>query len=82
MCRPVALQVDEATIVSSTGALALPRTPKHLVVVGGGVIGLELGSVWRNLGAEVTVVEFAEKIIPALVTPLLFLPPCPVTCIV
>lgn len=61
-----ALEVDEATIVSSTGALALPRIPKHLVVVGGGVIGLELGSVWRNLGAEVTVVEFAEKIIPAL----------------
>ncbi|CDJ65002.1 LOW QUALITY PROTEIN: dihydrolipoyl dehydrogenase, putative [Eimeria necatrix] len=61
-----ALEVDEETIVSSTGALALPRVPKHLVVVGGGVIGLELGSVWRNLGAEVTVVEFCDKIIPAL----------------
>lgn len=61
-----ALEVDETTIVSSTGALALPRIPKHLVVVGGGVIGLELGSLWRNLGAEVTVVEFSEKIIPAL----------------
>lgn len=61
-----ALEVDETTIVSSTGALALTSIPKHLVVVGGGVIGLELGSVWRNLGAEVTVVEFAEKIIPSL----------------
>ncbi|KAL8445076.1 hypothetical protein Emed_005876 [Eimeria media] len=61
-----ALEVDEKQIMSSTGALELQQVPKHLVVVGGGVIGLELGSVWHNLGAEVTVVEFAEKIIPSL----------------
>ncbi|KAL8429262.1 hypothetical protein Efla_005539 [Eimeria flavescens] len=61
-----ALEVDEKQIMSSTGALELTRVPTHLVVVGGGVIGLELGSVWRNLGAEVTVVEFSEKIIPSL----------------
>ncbi|CDJ55972.1 dihydrolipoyl dehydrogenase, putative [Eimeria maxima] len=61
-----ALEVDEQQIVSSTGALALSSVPRHLAVVGGGVIGLELGSVWRNLGAEVTVVEFCDKIIPAL----------------
>ncbi|KAL8436011.1 hypothetical protein ACSSS7_002056 [Eimeria intestinalis] len=61
-----ALEVDEKQIMSSTGALELQHVPKHLVVVGGGVIGLELGSVWHNLGAEVTVVEFAEKIIPSL----------------
>lgn len=63
-----ALEVDETTIVSSTGALALQRVPRHLVVVGGGVIGLELGSAWRNLGSEVTVVEFADKIIPSMDT--------------
>lgn len=61
------VQVDEKQIVSSTGALSLSRVPRHLAVVGGGVIGLELGSVWRNMGAEVTVVEFCDKIIPALV---------------
>ncbi|CDI82910.1 dihydrolipoyl dehydrogenase, putative [Eimeria acervulina] len=61
-----ALEVDEKQIVSSTGALSLSRVPRHLAVVGGGVIGLELGSVWRNMGAEVTVVEFCDKIIPAL----------------
>ena len=54
--------VDEKKIVSSTGALALDKVPEHLVVVGGGVIGLELGSVWRRLGAKVTVVEFLDKI--------------------
>ncbi|MCW8862202.1 MAG: FAD-dependent oxidoreductase, partial [Rhodospirillales bacterium] len=52
------LTIDEKQIVSSTGALALTSVPKSLVVIGGGVIGLELGSVWRRLGAEVTVVEF------------------------
>ena len=56
--------IDEKTIVSSTGALALPSVPKRLLVVGGGVIGLELGSVWRRLGAQVTVVEFLDRIIP------------------
>ncbi len=56
--------VDEKTIVTSTGALELDKVPGHLVVIGGGVIGLELGSVWRRLGAEVTVVEFLDRLIP------------------
>ena len=54
--------IDEKKIVSSTGALALEKVPEHLIVVGGGVIGLELGSVWRRLGAKVTVVEYLDKI--------------------
>jgi dihydrolipoamide dehydrogenase len=54
--------VDEKTIVTSTGALDLSQIPKKMVVVGGGVIGLEMGSVWRRLGAEVTVVEFMDNI--------------------
>ena len=58
--------IDEKTIVSSTGALALPTVPKHLVVIGGGYIGLEMGSVWRRLGAEVTVVEFLDRITPTM----------------
>ena len=58
--------IDERRIVSSTGALALGRVPGHLVVVGGGVIGLELGSVWRRLGARVTVVEFLDQILPGM----------------
>jgi dihydrolipoamide dehydrogenase len=58
------VEIDEERIVSSTGALALSAVPKTLVVVGGGVIGLELGSVWRRLGSEVTVVEFLDHIIP------------------
>lgn len=56
------ITIDEKTIVSSTGALDLPSVPKKMVVIGGGVIGLELGSVWRRLGAEVTVVEFLDHI--------------------
>ena len=56
--------VDEKRIVSSTGALALDRVPRSMLVIGGGVIGLELGSVWRRLGAEVTVVEFLDRILP------------------
>jgi dihydrolipoamide dehydrogenase len=56
--------VDEKTILSSTGALSLDSVPKHLVVVGGGYIGLEMGSVWQRLGAEVTVVEFLDRIVP------------------
>ncbi len=56
------LKFDEKKIVSSTGALTLPEVPKKLAVVGGGVIGLELGSVWARLGAEVTVIEFAPQI--------------------
>jgi dihydrolipoamide dehydrogenase len=58
------VEVDEARVVSSTGALALGKVPKHLVVVGGGYIGLEMGSVWRRLGADVTVVEFLDRIVP------------------
>ncbi len=54
---------DEKTIVSSTGAIALEKVPAHLVVVGGGVIGLELGSVWARLGAKVTVIEYLDKIL-------------------
>jgi dihydrolipoamide dehydrogenase len=57
---------DGAKIVDSTGALALPVVPKRMVVIGGGVIGLELGSVWRRLGAEVTVVEFLDQILPGM----------------
>ena len=58
--------VDERRIVTSTGAIALDAVPKHLVVIGGGYIGLELGSVWRRLGAEVTVVEFLDRIVPTM----------------
>jgi dihydrolipoamide dehydrogenase len=58
------VEIDETVIVSSTGALALPKTPKHMVVIGGGVIGLELGTVWGRLGAKVTVVEFLDRILP------------------
>jgi dihydrolipoamide dehydrogenase len=58
--------VDEERIVSSTGALSLKEVPKRLLVVGGGYIGLELGSVWRRLGSEVTVVEFLGRITPGL----------------
>ncbi|HEX3576683.1 MAG TPA: dihydrolipoyl dehydrogenase [Rhodopila sp.] len=60
--------VDEKKIVTSTGALELEKVPGHLVVVGAGVIGLELGSVWRRLGAEVTVVEFLDRIVPGMDT--------------
>ena len=60
--------VDEKQIVSSTGALELEKVPGHLLVVGGGVIGLELGSVWKRLGAEVTVVEFLDRIVPGMDT--------------
>jgi len=60
------VEIDEKTVVSSTGALELGKVPGKLVVVGGGVIGLELGSVWRRLGAEVTVVEFLDNILPGM----------------
>lgn len=60
------VDVDESMIVSSTGALALEKVPDHLVVVGGGYIGLEMGSVWRRLGAKVTVVEFLDTILPTM----------------
>jgi dihydrolipoamide dehydrogenase len=58
--------VDEKRIVTSTGGLALESVPKRLVVIGGGYIGLELGSVWQRLGAEVTVVEFLDRLVPAM----------------
>lgn len=58
--------VDEKRIVTSTGALELDTVPAHLVVIGAGVIGLELGSVWRRLGAEVTVIEFLDRIVPGI----------------
>ncbi len=60
------VEIDEQQIVSSTGALALAKVPVHLVVVGGGYIGLEMGSVWRRLGAKVTVVEFLDRIVPGM----------------
>ncbi len=60
--------VDEKRIVTSTGALELDAVPKHLVVIGAGVIGLELGSVWRRLGAEVTVIEYLDRIVPGIDT--------------
>ena len=60
------VEIDQKVIVDSTGALALPKVPKHMVVIGGGVIGLELGSVWLRLGAEVTVVEYLDQILPGM----------------
>jgi dihydrolipoamide dehydrogenase len=60
------VEVDQNRIVDSTGALSLPEVPKSLVVIGAGIIGLELGSVWRRLGAEVTVVEFLDRITPGM----------------
>ncbi len=60
------VEIDEKQVVSSTGALELAKVPKHLVVVGAGVIGLELGSVWARLGAKVTVVEFLDRILPGM----------------
>ena len=64
--RSTALTIDEERIVSSTGALSLPQVPQRLVVIGAGYIGLELGSVWRRLGSEVTVVEFLDRIAPGI----------------
>ncbi|MGL5719723.1 MAG: dihydrolipoyl dehydrogenase, partial [Alphaproteobacteria bacterium] len=58
--------VDEKQIVSSTGALSLEKIPSSMVVIGGGYIGLELGSVWRRLGTDVTVVEFLDRLVPAM----------------
>src|SRR5262245_18751021 len=60
------IDIDEQSIVSSTGALSLPQVPKRMLIVGAGVIGLELGSVWRRLGAEVGVVEFLDRVLPGL----------------
>ena len=58
------VEIDQKIVVDSTGALELPKVPNHMVVIGGGVIGLELGSVWRRLGAKVTCVEFLDQILP------------------
>jgi dihydrolipoamide dehydrogenase len=60
------IEIDEKRIVSSTGALSLDRVPERLLIVGAGVIGLELGSVWHRLGAQVTVVEFLDRILPGM----------------
>jgi dihydrolipoamide dehydrogenase len=60
------IDFDEKRIVSSTGALELPAVPKKLLIVGAGIIGLELGSVWRRLGAEVAIVEFLDHILPGI----------------
>ena len=60
------IEIDEKRVVSSTGALELSKVPERLVVVGAGVIGLELGSVWRRLGSQVTVVEFLDRILPGM----------------
>jgi dihydrolipoamide dehydrogenase len=66
VARLKGIDIDEQRIVSSTGALSLPAVPKDLLVVGAGVIGLELGSVWRRLGANVTVVEFMDGVLPGM----------------
>ena len=60
------IDIDEKHIVSSTGALSLAEVPRHLLVIGAGIIGLELGSVWRRLGAQVTVVEFLDGVLPGM----------------
>ena len=60
------VSVDNVRIVDSTGALSLPEVPKSLVVIGAGIIGLELGSVWRRLGADVTVIEYLDRITPGM----------------
>ncbi len=62
------IEIDEKQVVTSTGALTLSEVPKHMIVVGAGVIGLELGSVWQRLGAKVTVVEFLDGILPGMDT--------------
>jgi dihydrolipoamide dehydrogenase len=66
IARLPGVDIDEKTVVSSTGALELPAVPKRLLVIGAGVIGLELGSVWRRLGAEVTVIEYLDRILPGM----------------
>ena len=66
VARLPGVDIDEKRVVSSTGALALERVPERLLVVGAGVIGLELGSVWRRLGSQVVVVEFLDRILPGM----------------
>ena len=60
------IEIDEKNIVSSTGALSLDKVPKELVVIGGGYIGLEMGSVWSRLGSNVTVLEYLDYITPGM----------------
>ena len=60
------IKIDERTIVSSTGALSFSKVPKKLIIIGGGYIGLEMGSIWKRLGSNVTVVEFLDHIIPEI----------------
>ena len=60
------IEIDEKIVVSSTGALSLTKVPAKMVVIGGGVIGLEMGSVWRRLGSEVTVIEFLDQLLPGM----------------
>jgi dihydrolipoamide dehydrogenase len=60
------VEIDEKKIVTSTGALEISKVPEHFVVIGGGYIGLEMGSVWRRLGAKVTVIEFLDRITPGM----------------
>ena len=66
VARLKGIEIDEKRIVSSTGALSLSKVPENLLVIGAGVIGLELGSVWRRLGAKVTVVEFLDGVLPGM----------------
>jgi len=66
IARLKGIEIDEKRIVSSTGALSLDKVPSRLLIVGAGVIGLELGSVWHRLGAKVTVVEFLDRILPGM----------------
>ena len=66
VARLPGIEIDEAQVVSSTGALALAKVPGKLLIVGAGVIGLELGSVWRRLGSEVVVVEYLDRILPGM----------------
>ena len=66
VARLPGIDIDESQVVSSTGALELSEVPKKMIVVGAGVIGLELGSVWRRLGSEVTVIEYLDRILPGM----------------
>jgi dihydrolipoamide dehydrogenase len=66
VARLKGIEIDEKRVISSTGALSLDSVPQHMLVIGAGVIGLELGSVWRRLGADVTVVEFLDGALPGM----------------
>src|SRR5437762_12798047 len=66
IARLKGIEIDEKRVVSSTGALSLEKVPERMLIIGAGVIGLELGSVWKRLGAEVMVVEFLDRILPGM----------------